>query len=688
MNLVTHPFALCLCLTVVGFALPVTANIDAETFRLLNSFEPFYLKYKAASALAEWNYQTNMTTFNQEILTQAQTKEESFIQTYCNVVASLIGNLSNIEIQNVTIKRLVKLVTMACDNGKDTEARNEEFSRVVNTMTEQYSNAKVLIDDKLMSLDPDLTNLLATSTNFTLLLKAWKGWYDESTKEMKPLYIKYVDLYNKKALGMGLSSAKDIWQQMYEHEPRDQFEHDLEELWEGVLPVYKQLHAYVRYMLRNSTYADYPEYFPKSGHIPMHILGNMWAQSWSTLYNKLAPHPTKPSLDVTDSMKAQNYTVRKIFNMSDEFFQSLGMQKMPDVFWKKSMFERPENRSVVCHASAHSLYNKDDVRIKMCTTITHKDLVTVHHEMGHIQYFLEYGKHPVQFQESANPGFHEAIGDTVALSVTTPKHLRQIGLLTAETDPDVIRNFLMMTALQKIVFLPFGYLVDKWRWKVFDGTIKPDNYSNEWWNLVCKFQGVYPPVNRSNASFDPGAKFHIPASSKYISYFISHILQFQFYGKMCEYANNTEGLVNCDFFNSTAAGLPFRRMMAEGTSKHWADVLEGFTGSRNYNASAIREYFSPLTEWLEVFNNATGEKIGWDDECPSAPSMPSTAPSSAGTSVEVQTTTPLTGVQTTTTPTDVETTTPPSTDDETKTPPLNGDDTTTPPPSGDETTTA
>ncbi|MEQ2216555.1 hypothetical protein XENOCAPTIV_018087 [Xenoophorus captivus] len=338
----------------------------------------------------------------------------------------------------------------------------------------------------------------------------------------------------------------------------------------------------------------------------------MWSQTWNNLYDMMVPFPGKPFLDVTDQMVRQGYNVTHMFRVAEEFFTSLGLKEMPTEFWEKSMLVKPADREVVCHASAWDFYNRKDFRIKQCTTVTMEQLFTVHHEMGHIQYYLQYKDQPVGYRRGANPGFHEAIGDVMSLSVSTPKHLREINLLESLTyDNETDLNFLLKTALDEIAFLPFGYLVDYWRWDVFSGSTPPEKYNSAWWNLRTKYQGICPPTRRTEEHFDPGAKYHIPGNTEYMRYFISNILKFQVHEKLCEAANQTSPLHTCDIYHSVEAGAILKKVLEAGSSKPWPDVLEEAIGTREINGNSLLRYFDPIIKWLEEQN--VNETLGWPE---------------------------------------------------------------------------
>uniref|UniRef100_A0A672PYM2 Angiotensin-converting enzyme n=1 Tax=Sinocyclocheilus grahami TaxID=75366 RepID=A0A672PYM2_SINGR len=347
----------------------------------------------------------------------------------------------------------------------------------------------------------------------------------------------------------------------------------------------------------------------------IHRIRNMWSQTWNNIYNLMIPFPDKPNVDVMDTMVAKGYNATHMFRVAEEFFTSLGLLEMPPEFWDKAMLEKPtDGRDVVCHASAWDFYNRKDFRIKQCTTVTMEQLFTVHHEMGHVEYYLQYKEQPVSFRRGANPGFHEAVGDVLSLSVSTPKHLHTIGLLdqlTDDAESDI--NYLLKMALEKIAFLPFGYLIDQWRWGVFSGRTPPERYNAEWWHLRTKYQGICPPTRRTEEHFDAGAKYHIPGNTPYIRYFVSFILQFQFHQKLCQAAGHTGPLHKCDIYRSREAGAVLEKVLKAGSSKPWTEVLQEALGTDKMDASPLMSYFEPVTTWLQEQNVKTGETLGWPD---------------------------------------------------------------------------
>jgi peptidyl-dipeptidase A len=452
----------------------------------------------------------------------------------------------------------------------------------------------------------DLAETIATSRNYADLTEAWVGWHSIA-KPMRPKYQRFVELANEGAKELGFDDVGVLWRARYDMPVAD-FEKEGDRLFAQVKPLYQGLHCYARKRLQQRYGKDK---VPDGKPIPAQLLGNMWAQQWNRVYDDLLkPYPAASIESADRLLQKFKWDAVKMTKSAENFYTSIGFPALPQKFWERSMLTRPRDREVVCHASAWDMDNTDDVRIKMCMKPVEEDLFTVYHELGHVYYYLWYKDQPMLFQDGAHDGFHEAIGDAINLSVT-PAYLRKIGLVGDVTpSKEAIINQQMKMALDKIAFLPFGKLIDQWRWGVFSGKIKPADYNKAWWELREKYQGVSAPVPRSEEDFDPGAKYHIPGNTPYTRYFLSYILQFQFHKALCDASGYKGPLNECSIFGSTEAGKKYGAMLTQGASQPWQDTLQQLTGTREMDASAIIDYFKPLEAWLEEENK--GQDCGWD----------------------------------------------------------------------------
>jgi peptidyl-dipeptidase A len=498
--------------------------------------------------------------------------------------------------------KLLKLALTLATPADPKESR--ELAEIVTRMEGTYGKGKYCPGgDQSKCLDiEDINKIMAESRDPQQLLDVWRGWRTISPP-MKSDFTRYVQLANKGARELGFADDGAMWRSKYDMPP-DAFAKEVDRLWEQVKPLYVSLHAYVRGKLREK----YGDIVPASGPIPAHLLGNPWAQEWQNIYPLVAPKEADPGYDLSEILKNRETAWKQMVKYGEGFFTSLGFAPLPQTFWERSLFVKPRDRDVVCHASAWDVDSKDDLRLKMCIDITDEDFVTIHHELGHNFYQRAYNRQPFLFRDSANDGFHEAIGDTIALSVT-PEYLVRLGLLEKAPDPSKDIGLLLKRALEKVAFLPFGLLIDQWRWEVFSGKIPPERYNQAWWELRRKYQGIDAPVARSEQDFDPGAKYHVPANVPYTRYFLADILQFQFHRALAREAGCTGPLHGCSIYGNEAAGKRLRDMLAMGVSHPWPEALQALTGQREMDATAIIDYFAPLQKWLDEQNK--GKPVGW-----------------------------------------------------------------------------
>ena len=450
-----------------------------------------------------------------------------------------------------------------------------------------------------------IEKLMATSRDPEELKRAWVGWHAVGAP-MRERYARMVELGDKGSRELGFADAGALWRSNYDMPP-DAFAKELDRLWGQLRPLYLSLHAYVRGQLAKKYGNDV---VPPNGPIPAHLLGNIWAQEWNNVYALMDSPKPEQSCDLTKILEERKTDARGMVRYGEAFFTSLGFTPLPKTFWERSLFTKPADRDVVCHASAWDVDSKDDLRVKMCIQINEEYFRVIHHELGHNFYQRAYNTQPPLFQGSANDGFHEAVGDTIALSVT-PEYLKQIGLIESVPPASGDIDYLLAQALEKVAFLPFGLTIDKWRWEVFSGEVKPDAYNKAWWDLRLKYQGVAPPVARSEADFDPGAKYHVPSNTPYMRYFLARILQFQFQRALCREAGYSVPLHRCSIYNNKVAGKRLNEMLALGQSKPWQEALETLSGEKEMDASALADYFAPLKTWLDEQNKARNYPVGW-----------------------------------------------------------------------------
>ncbi len=543
----------------------------------------------------------NFITHDTEILAAAA--GEQFTAAKVQAAGEAANFLSVAGLGEATVRKLGYLRTGITIPAPADAAKSAEQAEIGAQLSSIYGKGRYCREDGQCLPLGELENILAHSRDPAEQLEAWDGWHSIATP-MKPLYARQVELANEAATDLGFADLGELWRSDYDMAP-EEFSAELDRVWGEVMPLYNALQCHVRAEL-NEFYGD--EIVPPGGPIPAHLLGNMWAQSWENIYDIVGPAEAESSYDLTAILQERNFTPVSMVETGEAFFSSLGFEQLPETFWERSLFVKPADRDVVCHASAWNVDEKEDLRIKMCIEVNAEDFRTIHHELGHNYYQRAYNRHSYLFRNSANDGFHEAIGDTLSLSIT-PKYLVQIGLIEAEPDASGDLPLLLKTALEKVAFLPFGLVMDQWRWRVFAGEVGPDGYNQLWWQLREQYQGVSAPNERPADAFDPGAKYHIPGNTPYARYFLAHILQFQFFKSLCEIAGNEGPIHRCSFYGSRQAGEKLNELLELGRSQPWPVALQTLTGTSRLDARPMLDYFSPLQAWLDEQNQ--GRSCGW-----------------------------------------------------------------------------
>jgi peptidyl-dipeptidase A len=569
-----------------------TDKVEKELLALANAF-----------SRADWVKSTHITDDTEAIAAEANQRFTDAAVGAAKQAATFDAVKAAPDVRRKLTLLKVALVTPAPTNA----AESGEVTRLAAHLEGAYGKGKYTRkgkDGKEETLDLNqLSEILVKSRDPKELEDVWTGWH-AIAKPMKKDFVRFVELQNKGARQLGFKDTGALWRSKYDMAP-DAFAKEVDRLWEQVRPLYVSLHAYVRKRLRE-TYG--PDVVPEKGPIPAHLLGNMWAQQWGNIEPLVAPKDADPGFDLTARLKEKKVDELEMVRYGERFFTSLGFEPLPKTFWERSLFVKPKDREVVCHASAWDVDNDNDLRIKMCIEINAEDFTTIHHELGHNFYQRAYRDKPFLFRDSANDGFHEAIGDTIALSIT-PSYLKKIGLIDQEPPASKDIGLLLRMALDKIAFLPFGLLVDQYRWKIFSGEITPAQYNQVWWDLRFKYQGIAPPGKRTEEDFDAAAKYHVAANVPYTRYFLAHIQQFQFHRALCQAAGQQGPLNRCSIYGSKEAGARLNTMLSMGVSKPWPDAMEALTGSRQMDATAILDYFAPLQKWLDEQNK--GASIGW-----------------------------------------------------------------------------
>uniref|UniRef100_A0A8C6Y8W4 Angiotensin-converting enzyme n=1 Tax=Naja naja TaxID=35670 RepID=A0A8C6Y8W4_NAJNA len=599
-----------LCLTWSLVVLALAQDETQKAAEFLKQFDDRAVDLYYNASIASWNYNTNLTEENAKIMVH---------NIFSKFYAEASRNASMFNVNQITDETIKLQILLFYASFKQNFSFKLQLDTVLRKMSTLYSTGTVCKQDdhlNCLPLEPGLDHIMANNWDYSERLWAWEGWRADVGKKMRPLYETYVELKNKYARLRGYADYGDYWRANYEVDLTGEYQYqraqlitDVESTFQQILPLYKQLHAYVRRHL----YKRYgPELINPEGAIPAHLLGDMWGRFWTNLYPLMVPYPNKISIDVSSAMEEQKWTVDSIFKAAEHFFISIGLFNMTADFWKNSMLEEPKGeRKVVCHPTAWDM-GKEDYRIKMCTKINMEDFLTAHHEMGHIEYDMAYAHQPFLLRNGANEGFHEAVGEIMSLSAATPKYLKSLGLLepTFQEDAETDINFLLRQALTIVATMPFTYMLEKWRWMVFADQIPKDQWMKKWWEMKREIVGVVEPLPHNEEYCDPAALFHVANDYSFIRYYTRTIYQFQFQEALCKAANHTEELYKCDISNSKNAGRILKDMLGLGSSQPWTKALENITGSQKMDAKPFCLYFDPLLKWLEKTNS--NEKVEWN----------------------------------------------------------------------------
>ncbi|KAM6977897.1 angiotensin-converting enzyme 2 [Aplochiton taeniatus] len=604
----------------VASGVAAQADLEEQARAFLQRFDEGATDLMYQYSLASWAYNTNISAENSDKLVrsvQGAIWGEFYGKMSEESQAYPIQDISNLEIK----LQLISLQDKG--SGALSQDKADHLSKVMSEMSTIYSTGTVCMPDdpfNCQTLEPGLESVMATSKDYYKRLHVWEGWRREVGMRMRPLYEDYVDLKNEAAKLNGYEDYGAYWRSNYEtveDDPkylytRDQIMEDVRSIYKQILPLYKELHAYVRAKLMET----YPGHIDPRGPLPAHLLGDMWGRFWTNLYPLSVPYPLKPDIDVSDAMVTQGWLEDRQFREAEKFFMSVGLYKMFDNFWVNSMLVKPDDPAikVVCHPTAWDMGNREDFRIKMCSKVNMDDFLTAHHEMGHNQYQMAYRNLSYLLRDGANEGFHEAVGEIMSLSAATPKHLQALGLLQPDfvEDKETEINFLLKQALTIVATLPFTYQLEEWRWQVFQDNIPKDQWMQRWWEMKRELVGVVEPIPRDETYCDPPALFHVSGDYSFIRYFTRTIYQFQFQKSLCELAGHTGPLFKCDITGSTAAGAKLRAMLELGRSKSWTRALEEISGTVKMDAAPLLEYFNDLLVWLKEENQKNNRMGGWE----------------------------------------------------------------------------
>jgi len=596
---------------IIAFAIVTSCSNSGEQTNQNQSLDEFLKNIEKEDELlnpiiysASW-ISSNFITHDSQLILSDYSKRSTLVDLQRSKDASTY------EVSKATAEQARKLNILKSAFVMPPPLDNElasELSKIETKLSAMYGSATHCFSEDDCNDLEGFENIIDNSRDPIELKRAWEGWH-EIGKPMKGPYMRMIQIGNEGAKELGYSDLSDLWFSKYDM-PSEDFLTSLDEAWEEVKPLYDALHCHARDML-NQEYGN--EIIDPKGPIPVHLLGNMWGQSWSNIFDIVyKTEKSEKKVDVTQIILEKDLSEIEMVEIAEDFFLSIGFDPLPKTFWERSLFVKPQDRSVVCHASAWNLDpSNNDLRIKMCIERNEEDFSTIHHELGHIFYYQAYNHLPSLFRSGANDGFHEAFGDLLTLSIT-PDYLNQIGFIdenqAMQAKEDEI-GLLMKQALEGVVVVPWALMLDKWRADIFKGETSFDELNDSWWKLRNSYQGIAPPSKRKTDSFDPGAKYHIPANTPYTRYYLARIMQYQFHEALCQSAGFEGPLHECSIYGNKEAGNKIISTMALGKSVPWQEAFKEITGTEKLSGESIMNYYKPLKKWLDEQNK---ERLcGW-----------------------------------------------------------------------------
>ncbi len=592
--------ALALLLLAAAGATPAPGPLETPAAFIVRAEQELTLA-DAANQRAQWVNQTNL---NEDTNWLAARASERFTAVQMNLARTAATYRSR-DIDPIIARKLALLAVAVRSPAPPSSDQAGQWADLRTRLVARYNQQRVVDGERMLGSYGEVRHAMETTRDPEALLHLWHEWHAVG-HDLEDDYARYVALSRQGAQSLGFHDVGELWRSVYDMSPTEMAA-DTERLWAEIRPLYAALHCHTRAALSKAYGAGVQA---PAGPIRIELTRNPMGMYWVGAYDLLATGLPTPGYDLDHLLESHPSSGEALAHYADRFWTSTGLPAMPASFWTRSLFDKPSDRTVACSGSAAIVGDPTDVRLKMCVGNNALDFSTVHHEVGHAVYALAYQEQPYLFRGAANDAFHEAVADLGALSIT-PAYLQAIGIITpAEAlgaDQDL--GLLLRMALQRVTFLPFSLIVDRWRWQVYAGAVPPAQYDATWWSLVAQYQGLMPGETRPEGSFDIAALPHITSDISYIRYFYAYLIEFQLFKAACDAAGWTGPLHRCSLYGNAAAGAHLRPMLAMGASRPGADALEAGTGARRVSAEGLLAYFAPLRAYLDAQNQE--RQCGW-----------------------------------------------------------------------------
>lgn len=565
-------------------------QLEAQTF--LDKYNNEYRTLYTAASEGQWKVNTHivegdtMNAYNSAKAEEAMAKFTGSLENI-NKATEFLKHEKNLS--DLQVRQLKKVLYLAAANPESESEKVNELIKAGTSQTEALYGYKFMMNGQEVTpndIDSMLTDVMDTNSR----RMAWEA-SKEVGKSLKPGLIKLRDLRNEVVQGLGYPDYFNFQVSDYGM-TTDEMMALLKQFNKELHPLYRELHTYMRYELAKKYKAkDVPDF------LPAHWLSNRWGQDWSEMVSV-------EGLNLDSALKLKD--AEWVAKQGEKFYVSMGFPELPKSFWdNSSLYPVPKDAGYKknTHASAWHMDLDKSVQTLMSITANASWYETVHHEYGHIYYYLAYSNPQVPYllREGANRAYHEALGSMFGLAAMQKPFAAGLGLVDPNSSMDDMKQ-LLKDALNYVVFIPWSTgTMSVFENELYSKNLPSDQWNKRWWEIVKQYQGIVPPTERGEDFCDPATKTHInDDAAQYYDYALSYILLFQLHDHISK--NILKQDVHAtNYFGNKEIGKFILEIMEPGSSVDWRKLLKDKTGE-DLSAKAMLEYFQPLMEWLKKEN--------------------------------------------------------------------------------------
>ena len=563
-----------------------------EADKFITAYTDQFVKLYYQSAQAEWRSNTHIVEGDSSNRIATQQANEA--------LASFTGSKENIEkareflskkdqLSEIQVKQLERILYAAANNPQTVPELVEKRIKAEAEQVEKLYGFNFSLRGKDISPN-DMDEILRTSSDPDERLAVWTA-SKEVGKDLKSGLADLKELRNKTVQALGYDDYFAYQVSDYGMSTAEMMALN-QRLVSELLPLYRELHTYARYELaKRYGVKEVPDM------LPAHWLPNRWGQDWNAMVNVEGV-----DLDGALSDKPREW----LMEQGERFYKSLGFGPLPASYWEKSsLYPLPEDAGYKKnnHASAWHMDLQEDVRCLM-SIVPNRDMYeTVHHELGHIYYFMAYTNPnvPPLLREGANRAYHEGIGSLMGLAAMQKPFLAGLELIPESAGSDDMQS-LLKEALNYVVFIPWSAgVMTEFEHDLYATDLSADQYTARWWDLKKKYQGIVAPNERGPEYCDPASKTHINNdAAQYYDYALSFVLLFQLHDHIAGKILHQDPRAT-NYYGSKEVGTFLQGILEKGASGDWRKMLKEKTGE-DLSARAMLSYFEPLMGYLKEQN--------------------------------------------------------------------------------------